>query len=79
MYILENNNNPLQRYRKYYLKGAQPMIRILRGIFSLMLAFTLVFAMLVPAYATSPNEAETKATALKQLGLLKAYQIQTLP
>lgn len=47
------------------------MIRILRGIFSLMLAFTLVFAMLVPAYATSPNEAETKATALKQLGLFK--------
>ncbi len=47
------------------------MIRILRGIFSLMLAFTLVFAMLVPAYATSPNEAEAKATALKQLGLFK--------
>jgi hypothetical protein len=36
-----------------------------------MLAFTLVFAMLVPAYATSPNEAEAKATALKQLGLFK--------
>jgi hypothetical protein len=36
-----------------------------------MLAFTLVFAMLIPAYAASSSEAETKATALKQLGLFK--------
>ncbi len=47
------------------------MKKTVRGIFSLMLAFTLVFAMLIPAYAASSSEAETKATALKQLGLFK--------
>lgn len=47
------------------------MKKTVRGIFSLVLAFTLVFAMLIPAYAASSSEAETKATALKQLGLFK--------
>lgn len=47
------------------------MKKTVKGIFSLMLAFALVFAMLIPAYAASSSEAETKATALKQLGLFK--------
>ena len=47
------------------------MKKTVKGILSLMLAFTLVFAMLIPAYAASSTEAETKATALKQLGLFK--------
>lgn len=47
------------------------MKKTVKGILSLMLAFTLVFAMLIPAYAASSTEAETKAAALKQLGLFK--------
>lgn len=47
------------------------MKKTVKGILSLMLAFALVFAMLIPAYAASSSEAETKATALKQLGLFK--------
>ncbi len=47
------------------------MKKTVRGIFSIMLAFTLAFAMLIPAYAASSSEAETKATALKQLGLFQ--------
>ncbi|MDD2294440.1 MAG: hypothetical protein PHC36_00095 [Eubacteriales bacterium] len=47
------------------------MKKTVKSILSLMLAFTLVFAMLIPAYAASSSEAETKATALKQLGLFK--------
>lgn len=47
------------------------MKKTVKGIFSLVLAFTLVFAMLIPAYAASSSEAEIKATALKQLELFK--------
>jgi len=47
------------------------MKKTVKGILSLMLAFTLVFAMLIPAYAASSTEAEAKAAALKQLGLFK--------
>lgn len=42
-----------------------------KGLLSLIIAFTLVFAMLVPVSAASVTEAGTKATALKQLGLFK--------
>ena len=47
------------------------MKKTVKSILSLMLALTLAFAMLMPAYAASSTEAETKATALKQLGLFK--------
>lgn len=47
------------------------MKKSVKGILSLVLAFTLVFAMLVPASAAFGTSADTKAAALKQLGLLQ--------
>lgn len=47
------------------------MKKTVKAIFSLMLVFSLTFAMLIPVYAASASEAETEATALKQLGLFK--------
>ncbi|MEA4896180.1 MAG: hypothetical protein VB064_13120 [Oscillospiraceae bacterium] len=47
------------------------MKKTVKSVLSLMLAFTLIFAMLIPAYAAGSGEAETKAAALKQLGLFK--------
>ncbi|NCB51660.1 MAG: hypothetical protein EOM54_07260 [Clostridia bacterium] len=47
------------------------MKKTVKGILSLMLAFTLLFAMLLPTYAANSNEAETKALALKQIGLFR--------
>ncbi|MEA4993308.1 MAG: hypothetical protein VB060_05645 [Oscillibacter sp.] len=47
------------------------MKKSVKGILSLALAFTLIFAMLVPASAATGTSADTKAAALKQLGLLQ--------
>lgn len=47
------------------------MKKTVKGILSLMLAVTLIAAMLIPAYAANSAEAATKASALKQLGLFK--------
>lgn len=47
------------------------MKKTVKGILSLMLAFALVFAVPIPAYAAGSGEAETKAEALRQLGLFK--------
>ncbi|HBR02749.1 MAG TPA: hypothetical protein DD738_09065, partial [Ruminiclostridium sp.] len=47
------------------------MKKTLRCIFSLILSLALSLAMLLPAYGTGMNEAETKASSLKQLGLFK--------
>lgn len=41
------------------------------SIFSFMLAFTLIIATCIPAFAADTNAAETKATALRKLGLFK--------
>jgi hypothetical protein len=53
------------------MKGDRTMKKSVKGILSLVLAFTLVFAMLVPASAAIGTSADTKAAALKQLGLLQ--------
>ena len=42
-----------------------------KGIFSLILILVLIVVMLLPAYAADINAAETKAGALKKLGLFK--------
>lgn len=42
-----------------------------KGIFSLILILVLIIVMLLPAYAADINAAETKAGALKKLGLFK--------
>lgn len=47
------------------------MKRTVKSTLSLMVAFALVLAMLIPASAANLTEAETKATALKSLGLFK--------
>lgn len=47
------------------------MKKSVKGILSLALAFTLIFAMFVPASAAIGTSADTKAAALKQLGLLQ--------
>lgn len=47
------------------------MKKTVKGILSLVLVFILTFVMVIPSYATSSAEAETKAMALKQLGLFK--------
>jgi len=47
------------------------MKKTVKGTLSMILAFTLVFALLIPAYAAGGAEAEPKAAALKQLGLFK--------
>lgn len=51
-----------------------------KGIFSLILILVLIIVMLLPAYAADINAAETKAGALKKLGLFKGVskQISTL-
>lgn len=47
------------------------MEKSVKSILSLILAFTLIFAMIIPASAAASTTADTKATALKQLGLFK--------
>ena len=47
------------------------MKKTAKGILSLLLVLTLIFAMYIPAYAANPDEANGKAAALKQLGLFK--------
>jgi len=47
------------------------MKKSVKGILSFALAFTLIFAMLVPASAATGTSADTKAAALKQLGLFQ--------
>lgn len=47
------------------------MKKTAKGIISLVLTLALGLTMLMPAYAENIDEAETKATALKQLGLFK--------
>ncbi len=47
------------------------MKKTANGILSLVLALTLIFAMVLQAYAADINAAQTKATALKKLGLFK--------
>lgn len=47
------------------------MKKLKKSILSLALAFTLIFAMLVPASAAASTSTDTKAAALKQLGLFQ--------
>lgn len=47
------------------------MKKKMKGVISLILMLVLSFTMPVPAYAANNTEAETKAEALKQLGLFK--------
>lgn len=47
------------------------MMKTAKGIFSLILTLSLIFAMVLPAYAADMDQAQTKATALKKLGLFK--------
>jgi len=49
------------------------MKKTVKGILSLMLAFTLIFALLIPAYAAGSTEAETKAGALKRTWAVQGY------
>lgn len=47
------------------------MNRKMKGFFSLILALSMSLALLMPAYAADAGQAQTKASALKQLGLFK--------
>lgn len=47
------------------------MKKSVKSILSLALVFTLIFAMLIPASAAAATSADTKAAALKQLGLFQ--------
>jgi len=52
-------------------RGDRKVKKTLKGLLSFMLVITLIFTMLIPAYAANSNEAEKKAAVLKQLGLFK--------
>lgn len=47
------------------------MEKSVKSILYLILVFTLIFAMIIPASAAASTTADTKAAALKQLGLFK--------
>lgn len=53
------------------------MTKSVKSILSLMLVFTLLFAMTIPVSAAVGATAETKAAALKQLGLFKGVSETT--
>ncbi len=47
------------------------MKKTVKGVFSLILSLTIILTIALPAYSADINAAQTKATALKMLGLFK--------